>query len=81
LEQFQSEILDPFKQMLTSTYFLFCGQYHDQKDEKAMRLPLAPSAANYFVETFGKQALGMAPKSPTYWYRYMMIHLLYGHVG
>jgi hypothetical protein len=67
----QGGISDLFRQTLTSTYFLFNGKYYDQKDGIAMGSPLAPTVAYYFLENIEKQALDMAPKRPTCWYRYM----------
>jgi hypothetical protein len=67
----QGGISDLFKQTVTSTYFLFNGKYYDQKDGIAMGSPPAPTVAHYFMENIEKQALDMAPKRPTCWYRYM----------
>jgi hypothetical protein len=51
-QQFEGEILDLFKQTLTSTYFLFNGKYYDQKDGVAIESPLASIVSNYFPENF-----------------------------
>jgi hypothetical protein len=45
-QQFEGGILDLFRQTLTSTYFLFNGEFSDQKDDIAMGLLLAQIVEN-----------------------------------
>jgi hypothetical protein len=49
---------------LTSTYFLWKGNYYEQKEGTAMGSPLSPVIANLFMETFEQEALELAPLKP-----------------
>jgi predicted GIY-YIG superfamily endonuclease len=64
-------IVDLFKITLTSTYFLFDGQYYEQTDGVAMGSPLSPAVANFFMESFEQKALESAPLKPSCFYRYV----------
>ena len=46
---------------LTSTSFVFQGQYYQQMEGAAMGSPLSPIVANIFMEKFEKDALDTAP--------------------
>ena len=46
---------------LTSTNFVFQGQYYQEVEGAAMRSPLSPIVANIFMEKFEKDALNTAP--------------------
>jgi hypothetical protein len=50
------------------TYFLFNRKFYNQKDGTAMGSLLV---ANYFMKHFDKQALNMAPKRPSCWFRHV----------
>ena len=56
---------------LTSTSFVFQGQYYQQMEGAAMGSPLSPIVANIFMEKFEKDALDTAPHSPSLWKRYV----------
>jgi hypothetical protein len=70
-QHFHDQIIDLFKQVLTTTYFMYDCAFYDQNDGVAMGSPLAPVIANYYMENFEQQALSRAPKKPTHWYRYV----------
>jgi hypothetical protein len=48
---FEEDILRPFRQVLTSSYFSFAGQFYEQIDGVAMVSPLFTVIAN-FIEDF-----------------------------
>ena len=50
---------------LTSTSFVFQGQYYQQMEGAAMGSPLSPIVANIFMEKFEKDALDTAPHPPS----------------
>ncbi|XP_071442250.1 uncharacterized protein [Hetaerina americana] len=60
-----------FRHVLTSTYFLYDGQYFEQADGVAMGSPLSPAIANFFMEDFEEKALKSSPLRPKYFFRYV----------
>jgi hypothetical protein len=70
-QRFKKDILDLFRQALTSTYFCFNGQHYEQTDSVAMASPLSPVIANFYMEEFEKKAIKQATHKPTCWYRYV----------
>jgi hypothetical protein len=70
-QQFHNQTINLFKQVLTTTYFLYDGAFYDQTDGVAMGFPLAPVIANYYMEHLEQQAISTASRKPTYWYRYV----------
>ena len=56
---------------ITSTSFVFQGQYYQQLEGAAMGTPLSPIVANIFMEKFEKDALDTAPHTPSLWKRYV----------
>jgi len=51
-QHFEDNVLVLFKHVLTSTYFCFGGQFHEQTDVIAMGSPLSPVIANFFHGEF-----------------------------
>jgi hypothetical protein len=50
LEQhFERRMIDLFRQVLTSTYFLFEGKFYEQTDDVAMGSPPASVMANFYM--------------------------------
>jgi retron-type reverse transcriptase len=70
-KHFETDILALFKHALTSTYFVFDGQYYEQTDGVAMGSPLSPVMANFYTEEFEKTALELAIHKLVCWYRYV----------
>ena len=56
---------------LNSTYFIYRGQYFQQKQGAAMGSPVPPIVANLYMEYFEKEALESAKNPPSLWLRYM----------
>jgi hypothetical protein len=69
-QHFHDQTISLFKQVLTTTYFLYDGAFYEQTDGVAMGSPLAPVIANYYMEHF-EQAMSTASRKPTHWYRYV----------
>jgi len=71
LQHFHNQTISLFKQVLTTTYFLYDGAFYNQTDGVTMGSPLAPVIANYYMEHFKQLAISMASRKPTHWYRYV----------
>jgi len=71
LQRFHNQIISPFKQVLTTMYFLYDGVFYDQKDSVTMGSPLTPMIANYYMKHFKQQAISLVPRRPTHWYIYV----------
>ena len=54
-QHFEDNVLVLFKHVLTSTYFCFVGQFHEQTDVIAMGSPLSPVIANFFHGEFWEE--------------------------
>jgi len=50
------------RQVLTTTYFLYDGTFYNWSDGVAMRSPLAPVTANFYMEYFEQWALSSSKK-------------------
>ena len=64
-------ILDLLEFCLNNTYFLFQGQYYEQKQGTAMGSPVSPVVANLYMEFFEDRALTTAVNPPRWWKRYV----------
>jgi retron-type reverse transcriptase len=61
---FDKAILRLFHHVLTSSFFSFNGQFHEQTDGVAMGSPLSPVIANYSMEYFEEMALEAVTHKP-----------------
>jgi retron-type reverse transcriptase len=68
---FSEDIVNLFEHVLTSTYFIFHGQFFEQTDGVAMGSPLSPVIANFFMEAFEQKVMKMATYKQKCWYRYV----------
>lgn len=67
VDHFTLEVIALFKLCLTSTYFVWNGQFYE-KDGGAMGRLIV---ANLFMENFEKEALRSAPMKPKYCLKYV----------
>ena len=65
------QIISLLEFCLSSTSFMFQGQFYQQMEGAAMGSPLSPIIANIFMEHFEKQALESAPHPPSLWRRFV----------
>jgi hypothetical protein len=54
---FEDDILRLFRQVLTSSYFSFDGQFYRQTNGVTLGSPLIPVIANFFIEDLENVAL------------------------
>jgi hypothetical protein len=70
-QHIEDDILALFKQVLTSTYFCFDGQFYEQTDGVAMGSPLSTVIANIFMQDFEKKVIEQATHKPVCWFIYV----------
>ncbi|KAJ8916727.1 hypothetical protein NQ315_013931 [Exocentrus adspersus] len=70
-DSFLEGLVKLFQHCLTTTYFKWKGDFYEETDGVAMRSPLTPVVANYFMENFEQQVLDQAPTKPKCWLRYV----------
>ena len=56
---------------LKNTYFVFQGNFYEQKEGTAMGSPLSPIIANIFMEDFKTKGLSSAPHPLSLWKRFV----------
>ncbi|XP_070560185.1 uncharacterized protein [Ptychodera flava] len=65
------QIVELLRLCLNSTYFLYDGQFFQQKQGAAMGSPVSPIVANMYMEHFERRALETTCNPPSFWYRYV----------
>jgi hypothetical protein len=68
---FKENVLGLFRQVLTTSYFTFNGQFYGQTDSVSMGLPLSPVIGNFYMEDYEKAVLEPAPLKPRCWFCYV----------
>jgi len=68
-EKFNKQRVDLFRHVLTTTYFLHCGCFYNQKDGVARGSSLARVIANFHMEHSEQKTVSTAIKKPARWYR------------
>ncbi|XP_065213372.1 uncharacterized protein LOC135840674 [Planococcus citri] len=70
-ELFPNDLAKLFDHCLKASYFLYNGEFYEQKDGVAMGSPLSPKVANFYMEKFEEKALETATLKPKIWLRYV----------
>ncbi|KAJ4426761.1 hypothetical protein ANN_26560, partial [Periplaneta americana] len=68
---FPPEVIELCNHTLSSSYFIYKGQYYEQSDGVAVGSPLSPAIANLYMEDFEHRALENVPLKPAHFYRYV----------
>ncbi|GJQ73674.1 hypothetical protein Trydic_g14012 [Trypoxylus dichotomus] len=67
----QPDLINLARLCLTSTYFLWNGEFYEQASGAAMGSPLSPVIANIFTEASEHEAIESSRMKPKCWYRYV----------
>ncbi|GJQ79489.1 hypothetical protein Trydic_g16342 [Trypoxylus dichotomus] len=67
----QPDLIHLARLCLTSTYFLWNGEFYEQASGVAMGSPLSSVIANIFMEAFEHEAIESSRMKPKCWYRYV----------
>ncbi|GJQ68853.1 hypothetical protein Trydic_g6053 [Trypoxylus dichotomus] len=67
----QPNLINLAKLCLTSTYFLWNGEFYEQATGAAIGSLLSPIIANIFMEAFELEAIESSRMKPKCWYRYV----------
>jgi hypothetical protein len=65
------QVMELCRFCLSTTYFVYQGQFYRQKQGAAMGSPVSPIVANLYMEDFEKAALESAEHLPDLWRRYV----------
>jgi hypothetical protein len=65
-QHFHNWTISLFRQVLTTSYFLYYGMFYDKTDGVTMGSPLAPVIANYYMEYFEQLAISSVIRKPTH---------------
>ena len=70
-EIFTKDLVDIFRACLSTSYFMWDGDFYEQIDGVAMGSPLSPVIANFYMERFEQLILESASLKPKVWLRYV----------
>ena len=65
------QLIQLLEYCLTSTYFVYGGEFYQQVHGAAMGSPVSPIVANLYMEHFESIALSTAPRLLSLWFRYV----------
>ena len=71
------QLIQLLEYCLTTTYFVYGGEFYQQVHGAAMGSPVSPIVANLYMEHFESIALSTAPRPPSLWFRYDTFVLTY----
>ncbi|GJQ88541.1 hypothetical protein Trydic_g20125, partial [Trypoxylus dichotomus] len=70
-KRLQPDLINLARLCLTSTYFLWNGEFYEQASGAAMASPLSPVIPDIFMEAFEYEAIESSRMKPKCWYRYV----------
>ncbi|GJQ84731.1 hypothetical protein Trydic_g21136 [Trypoxylus dichotomus] len=66
-KELQPDLINLSRLCLSSTYFLWNGEFYEQAGGAAMRSPLSLVMANIFMKAFEHEAIESSGMKPKYW--------------